>query len=130
MWQICANVPRTLNQSPKAFPNAILQNPNHFMVSDNRLAIEIMHLAIVFVLGVLINSREKPNLANWTELIRKQFNSSQAACDWAMQLIDDDDAWLKQMLMKCPIEMVKQLFQRVYNDLNGSKQHKKIRLVK
>jgi ubiquitin C-terminal hydrolase len=130
MWQICANVPRTLNQSPKAFPNAILRNPNHFMVSENRLAIEIMHLAIVFVLGVLINSREKPNLGNWTELIRKQFNSSQAACDWAMQLIDDDEAWLKQMLMKCPIEMVKQLFQRVYNDLTGSKQHKKIRLVK
>uniref|UniRef100_A0A6G1SL13 Ubiquitin carboxyl-terminal hydrolase 34 n=1 Tax=Aceria tosichella TaxID=561515 RepID=A0A6G1SL13_9ACAR len=130
MWQICANVPRTLNQSPKAFPNANLRNPNHFMVSENRLAIEIMHLAIVFVLGVLINSREKPNLGNWTELIRKQFNSSQAACDWAMQLIDDEDSWLKQMLMKCPIEMVKQLFQRVYNDLTGSKQHKKIRLVK
>lgn len=128
MWNICANVPRTLNQIPEDLVDLI--NPENIQVSEDVLAIETVHLAITFVLGILMNSRERPNLSNWTELIRKQFNTSKAACDWLMQLVEEEETWLKQMLLKCPIEMVRQLFQRLCNDLTGSKQHKKLRLIK
>jgi len=129
IWQICANISRTVAASQKSLVNIFPQT--YFQVSEDTLAIETSHLSILFVLGVLMNSRERPNLANWTELIRKQFTSSRAACDWLMQLIDDEDTWLKQMLQRCPIEMVRQLFHRLCSDLTGpGKQHKKLRLIK
>lgn len=138
MWQLCANVSRTLNQTTSE--QAISRSSDKQHLGDHgvticpeledAIAIKTVHLAIAFVLGVLMNSRERPNISNWTELIRKQFNSSKAACDWLMHLIDDDETWLKQMLLKCPIEMVRQLFQRLCNDLTGSKQHKKLRLIR
>lgn len=130
MWQVCANLPKTLNQIPE---NMVERNPSSSFIipaSEDAIAIRTVHLAITFVLGVLMNSRERPNLSNWTELIRKQFNTSKAACDWLMHLIDDEETWLKQMLLRCPIEMVRQLFQRLCNDLTGSKQHKKLRLIR
>lgn len=97
----------------------------------NAMDIRTMHLAITFVLGVLMNSRERPNLSNWTELIKKKFSLSKAACEWLMQLVEDEESsWLKHLLSRCPIEMVKQLFQRLCNDLTCSKQHKKLRLVR
>lgn len=131
MWQICANIMRTLNQQqPSDNMDDLTGTPDEREITDDTIVIATVHLAITFVLGVLMNSRERPNLSNWTELIRKQFNTSKAACDWLMQLIDDEETWLKQMLSKCPIEMVRQLFQRLCNDLTGSKQHKKLRLVK
>lgn len=131
LWQICANLPRTLNQIPEQIIVGGGQSSSaSFHVSEDALAIRTVHLAIAFVLGVLMNSRERPNLSNWTELIRKQFNSSKAACDWLTHLIDDEETWLKQMLLKCPIEMVRQLFQRLCNDLTGPKQHKKLRLIR
>lgn len=130
MWQICANIPRTLNQIPEDLINSDQSVYSTFTATDDSIAIRTVHLAIAFVLGVLMNSRERPNLANWTELIRKQFNSSKAACDWLMHLIDDEETWLKQMLLKCPIEMIRQLFQRLCNDLTGTKQHKKLRLIR
>lgn len=129
MWQICANMPRTLNHIPDYLTNQD-QSSSSFQLSEDEIAIKTVHLAIAFVLGVLMNSRERPNLTNWTELIRKQFNSSKAACDWLMGLIDNEETWLKQMLLKCPIEMIRQLFQRLCNDLTGPKQHKKLRLIR
>lgn len=137
MWQLCANVPRTLNQMTSEQPISRSsdkslgdQSATNLQDLEDAIAIKTVHLAIAFVLGVLMNSRDRPNISNWTELIRKQFNSSKAACDWLMHLIDDDETWLKQMLLKCPIEMVRQLFQRLCNDLTGSKQHKKLRLIR
>lgn len=129
MWQICANIPRTLNHIPD-YLSSQDQSSSSFQMSEDEIAIKTVHLAIAFVLGVLMNSRERPNLTNWTELIRKQFNSSKAACDWLMGLIDNEETWLKQMLLKCPIEMIRQLFQRLCNDLTGPKQHKKLRLIR
>jgi len=129
MWQVCANIPRTLNHIPDQQTDNQGSSTN-FHVSEDAIAIRTVHLAIAFVLGVLMNSRERPNLSNWTELIRKQFNSSKAACDWLMHLIDDEETWLKQLLLQCPIEMVRQLFQRLCNDLTGSKQYKKLRLIR
>lgn len=130
IWQVCAHLPKTLNNIPE--PILELYQNSSFIeeASEDVVAIKTAHLAITFVLGVLMNSRERPNLSNWTELIRKQFNSSKAACDWLMQLIDDEETWLKQMLLRCPIEMVRQLFQRLCNDLTGTKQHKKLRLIR
>lgn len=130
MWQVCANLPKTLNQIPEKVIERDPSSPFVIQSNDDTVAIRTVHLAITFVLGVLMNSRERPNLTNWTELIRKQFNASKAACDWLMHLIDDEETWLKQMLLRCPIEMVRQLFQRLCNDLSGSKQHKKLRLIR
>lgn len=136
MWQVCANLPRSLNNIPEhlilaeQLSSQQIRSSSVSQASEDAIAIRTVHLAIAFVLGVLMNSRERPNLPNWTELIRKQFGSSKAACDWLMHLIDDEETWLKQMLLKCPIEMVRQLFQRLCNDLTGSKQHKKLRLIR
>lgn len=80
-----------------------------FTATDDSIGIRTVHLAIALVLSVLMNSRERPNLANWTERIRKQFHSSKKACDWLMHLIDDEKTWPKQMLSKRPIEMIRQL---------------------
>lgn len=57
MWQVCAFIPQTINNS---------QN----------IQLPCAQLATAFVIETLIHSKEKPTIANWIELLTKQFNAS------------------------------------------------------
>lgn len=136
MWQICANIPKTLSTATATTMLEAASTPptttatqsssstattcQYSSTEDDAIILKSTHLAISFVLGTLMHSKEKPTITNWIDLLRRQFNSSKVTCDWLMALIDDDDTWLKQILLKCPIEMVRQLFQRLCDDLGTS----------
>ncbi|MGH0139449.1 UNVERIFIED_CONTAM: hypothetical protein FKN15_063912 [Acipenser sinensis] len=55
----------------------------------------------------------KPTMLQWIELLTKQFNNSQAACEWFLDRMADDDWWPMQILIKCPNQIVRQMFQRL-----------------
>ncbi|XP_054154148.1 ubiquitin carboxyl-terminal hydrolase 34-like [Oppia nitens] len=99
MWQICGYIPQTLSSSS----------------TNQSLKVTLLsaRLATSFVLETLIHAKEKPTIASWIELLTKQFNSSQQACEWLMDHLAEDDWWPIQILLRCPNQMVRQLFQRL-----------------
>lgn len=52
-------------------------------------------------------------MVQWVELLTKQFNASQAACEWFLEHVAHNDWWPVQILIKCPNQMVRQMFQRL-----------------
>jgi ubiquitin carboxyl-terminal hydrolase 34 len=96
MWQICGYIPQTLPTN-----------------SSSKITLLSARLATSFVLETLIHAKEKPTIANWIELLTKQFNSSQQACEWLMDHLAEDDWWPIQILLRCSNQMVRQLFQRL-----------------
>ncbi|KAJ4921880.1 hypothetical protein JOQ06_022023, partial [Pogonophryne albipinna] len=70
-------------------------------------------LSTSFVLETFIHSKEKPTMLQWIELLTKQFNNSQAACEWFLDRMADDNWWPMQILIKCPNQIVRQMFQRL-----------------
>ncbi|GAA6077695.1 ubiquitin carboxyl-terminal hydrolase 34 isoform X1, partial [Tachysurus ichikawai] len=71
------------------------------------------NLSTSFVLETFIHSKEKPTMLQWIELLTKQFNNSQAACEWFLDRMADDNWWPMQILIKCPNQIVRQMFQRL-----------------
>lgn len=55
----------------------------------------------------------QPTMVQWVELLTKQFNASQAACEWFLDHVYHNDWWPVQILIKCPNQMVRQMFQRL-----------------
>lgn len=49
----------------------------------------------------------------WVELLTKQFNASQEACEWFLQHMSQEPWWPVQVLIQCPNQMVRQMFQRL-----------------
>lgn len=49
----------------------------------------------------------------WVELLTKQFNASPEACEWFLQHMSIEPWWPVQVLMQCPNQMVRQMFQRL-----------------
>ncbi|XP_033873774.3 ubiquitin carboxyl-terminal hydrolase 34 isoform X3 [Acipenser ruthenus] len=94
MWQLCSSIPSTL-PDPKA------------------ISLMTAKLSTSFVLETFIHSKEKPTMLQWIELLTKQFNNSQAACEWFLDRMADDDWWPMQILIKCPNQIVRQMFQRL-----------------
>lgn len=95
MWQVCAYIPQTMNNS---------QN----------IMLPCTQLATAFVIETLIHSKEKPTIANWIELLTKHFNASLESCEWLIDHIAKNYLhWPVQILIKCPNQMVRQLFQRL-----------------
>lgn len=70
-------------------------------------------LATSFFIETFIHAKEKPTMVTWVELVTKQFNSSTNASEWFLGHITDDTWWLMQVLIKCPNQMVRQMFQRL-----------------
>ncbi|KAI0239771.1 Ubiquitin carboxyl-terminal hydrolase 34 [Lamellibrachia satsuma] len=70
-------------------------------------------LSTSFVLETLIHAKEKPTMLQWIELLTKQFNSCHSACEWFLNTMAEDDWWPQQILIKCPNQMVRQMFQRL-----------------
>lgn len=49
----------------------------------------------------------------WVELLTKQFNASQEACEWFLAHMSQEPWWPVQVLIQCPNQMVRQMFQRL-----------------
>lgn len=49
----------------------------------------------------------------WVELLTKQFNASQEACEWFLTHMSTEPWWPVQVLIQCPNQMVRQMFQRL-----------------
>uniref|UniRef100_A0A3B5M8F1 Ubiquitin carboxyl-terminal hydrolase 34 n=1 Tax=Xiphophorus couchianus TaxID=32473 RepID=A0A3B5M8F1_9TELE len=94
MWQLCSSIPSTL-PDPKA------------------VSLMTAKLSTSFVLETFIHSKEKPTMLQWIELLTKQFNNNQAACEWFLDRMADDNWWPMQILIKCPNQIVRQMFQRL-----------------
>lgn len=52
-------------------------------------------------------------MVQWVELVTKQFNACQEACVWFLEHMANDTWWPVQVLLKCPNQMVRQMFQRL-----------------
>ncbi|KAL3873492.1 hypothetical protein ACJMK2_036602 [Sinanodonta woodiana] len=96
MWQVCGYIPTTL---PKTDPLQV--------------SLKVAQLSTSFVLETFIHAKEKPTMVNWIEFLTKQFNSCQAACEWFLDHMAESDWWPQQILIKCPNQMVRQMFQRL-----------------
>ncbi|XP_072031378.1 LOW QUALITY PROTEIN: ubiquitin carboxyl-terminal hydrolase 34-like [Amphiura filiformis] len=94
MWQVCSYLPSTLPEPPQ-------------------VQLHASKLTTSFVLETLIHAREKPTMLQWMELMTKQFRTCQAACEWFLDYMSKDDWWPQQILIKCPIQTIRQLFQRL-----------------
>ncbi|XP_033629048.1 ubiquitin carboxyl-terminal hydrolase 34-like isoform X1 [Asterias rubens] len=94
MWQVCSYLPSTL------------PDPSQVQLMASKLT-------TTFVLETLIHAREKPTMLQWMELMTKQFHTCQAACEWFLDYMANDDWWPQQILIKCPIQTCRQLFQRL-----------------
>ncbi|GFW68785.1 ubiquitin carboxyl-terminal hydrolase 34 [Trichonephila clavipes] len=94
MWQICSYIPQTLS-------------------AHNDIILLSAKLGTSFVLETLIHAKEKPTIAQWIELLTKQFNASQPACEWFLDHMAENNWWPVQILIKCPNQIVRQLFQRL-----------------
>lgn len=49
----------------------------------------------------------------WVELLTKQFNANPDACEWFLSHMSTEPWWPIQVLIQCPNQMVRQMFQRL-----------------
>lgn len=49
----------------------------------------------------------------WVELLTKQFNANPQACEWFLTHMTVEPWWPIQVLIQCPNQMVRQMFQRL-----------------
>ncbi|CAB3248888.1 unnamed protein product [Arctia plantaginis] len=70
-------------------------------------------LSTSFFIETFIHAKEKPTMVSWVELVTKQFNASAAASEWFLGHMADNTWWPMQVLIKCPNQMVRQMFQRL-----------------
>ncbi|KAK3093520.1 hypothetical protein FSP39_016701 [Pinctada imbricata] len=90
-------------------------HPNYLTerTPESQVPLKAAQLSTSFVLETLIHSKEKPTMLQWIELLTKQFNSCPAACEWFLDHMAESDWWPQQILIKCPNQMVRQMFQRL-----------------
>lgn len=96
IWQICGYIPTTLSKDPQL-----------------QVSLRASQLSTSFVLETLIHAKEKPTMLQWIELLTKQFNTCPSACEWFLDHMAESDWWPQQILIKCPNQMVRQMFQRL-----------------
>ncbi|KAL4238015.1 Ubiquitin carboxyl-terminal hydrolase 34 [Mactra antiquata] len=96
MMQVCSYIPTTLPKTDPLF-----------------VALKSSQLSTSFVLETFIHAKEKPTMVSWIELLTKQFNSCQAACEWFLDHMAESDWWPQQILIKCPNQITRQMFQRL-----------------
>ncbi|CAH1127870.1 unnamed protein product [Ceutorhynchus assimilis] len=95
MWQICGYIPQTL----------LPIQPN--------ITQKAAQLSTSFFIETFIHAKEKPTMVQWVELVTKQFNACHDACVWFLEHMAQDVWWPVQVLLKCPNQMVRQMFQRL-----------------
>ncbi|XP_037949040.1 ubiquitin carboxyl-terminal hydrolase puf isoform X2 [Teleopsis dalmanni] len=94
MWQICGHIPQTL----------LIQTDVTCMAAK---------LSVSFFIETYIHAKEKPTMVSWVELLTKQFNASQEACEWFLTHMSIEPWWPIQVLIQCPNQMVRSMFQRL-----------------
>lgn len=94
MWQICGHIPQTLLALPD-------------------ITCIAAQLSVSFFIETFIHAKEKPTMVIWVELLTKQFNASQEACEWFLSHMSAEPWWPVQVLIQCPNQMVRQMFQRL-----------------
>ncbi|KAI4467227.1 ubiquitin carboxyl-terminal hydrolase [Holotrichia oblita] len=95
MWQICGYIPQTI------------------MPIQPDITQRAAQLSTSFFIETFIHAKEKPTMVQWVELVTKQFNACQEACVWFLEHMAQDTWWPVQVLLKCPNQMVRQMFQRL-----------------
>lgn len=95
MWQICGYIPQTL----------LSVQPDITEMSAE--------LSTSFFMETFIHAKEKPTMVQWVELLTKQFNASAGACARFLERMAGNSWWPIQILVKCPNQMVRQMFQRL-----------------
>lgn len=93
MWQICGQIPTTLMR----------QN----------ISCMAAQLSVSFFIETFIHAKEKPTMVIWVELLTKQFNANEEACEWFLTHMSHEPWWPVQVLIQCPNQMVRQMFQRL-----------------
>ena len=68
MWQMCSYLHNTLDTDSDSD-------------GEESVALLAAKLTASFVLETLIHAKEKPTMLQWIELLTKQFNSCQPACE-------------------------------------------------
>ncbi|XP_061387828.1 ubiquitin carboxyl-terminal hydrolase puf [Musca vetustissima] len=94
MWQICGHIPQTL-------------------IAQQDVTCMAAKLSVSFFIETFIHAKEKPTMVPWVELLTKQFNASQEACEWFLTHMSMEPWWPVQVLIQCPNQMVRQMFQRL-----------------
>ncbi|KAK4884213.1 hypothetical protein RN001_000484 [Aquatica leii] len=95
IWQICGYIPQTISPIQSDITQKAAQ------------------LSTSFFIETFIHAKEKPTMVQWVELVTKQFNACQDACVWFLEHMVEDTWWPMQVLLKCPNQMVRQMFQRL-----------------
>lgn len=72
-----------------------------------------VQLSVSFFLETFIHAKEKPTMVVWVELLTKQFNGNERACEWFLAHMSAEPWWPVQVLIQCPNQMVRQMFQRL-----------------
>ncbi|XP_060516947.1 ubiquitin carboxyl-terminal hydrolase 34 isoform X2 [Cylas formicarius] len=95
MWQMCGYIPQTI------------------LPIEPNITEKAAQLSTSFFIETFIHAKEKPTMVQWVELVTKQFNACQEACIWFLEHMAKDVWWPVQVLLKCPNQMVRQMFQRL-----------------
>ena len=98
VWQMASGVPTSLPRESHA---------------QQQVGVMVAKLGCSFVLETLIHAKEKPTMLQWIELICKQFNACAQASEWFLSHMAADDWWPQQILIRCPNQVVRQMFQRL-----------------
>ncbi|CAG7822666.1 unnamed protein product [Allacma fusca] len=94
MWQSCGAIPQSL-------------------MSQEDVSLMAAKLSVTFFLETFIHAKEKPTMVQWVELLTKQLSGSVTAAAWLLDHMAETDWWPVQILLKCPNQMVRQMFQRL-----------------
>ncbi len=94
MWQACGYIPQSL-------------------MAQEDVTLLAAKLSVTFFLETFIHAKEKPTMVQWVELLTKQLAASQTAAAWLLDHMAETDWWPVQILLKCPNQMVRQMFQRL-----------------
>lgn len=99
MWQFCYNIPRTIKAD---------------------MLFHTIKLATSFLLETLVHSRDKLNVKGWVELLVHGFDRSPPSCEWFLDNMAQDDWWLQQLMVRCPLQHIRQvrktLLRSVFNE--------------
>ncbi|EDO36756.1 predicted protein, partial [Nematostella vectensis] len=94
MWFLCSSIPPTLESTQEVF----LSN---------------MQLGTSFLLETLVHSKEKLLLKNWSDLLIHHLEQTSDTSQWFLETLSSDDWWLQKLLVKCPVQNIRQMFARL-----------------
>ena len=88
IWAFCHHVPRTIERD---------------------MSFHSFKLTCSFVLETLTHSREKMNMKGWVDQLLYTLDSCQPACEWFLDQMAQDDWWIQQLMIKCPVQNIRQV---------------------